>query len=413
MKNIIHLASVVVCAVFAASSLFAEDWPAWRGPNRNNIAPGNQTPPTAWDEEKNVIWKTEIPGRGHASPVVVGDKILLATAETDDKTQSVVCVDKKSGEQLWKTLVNEGGFKSKIHRNNSYASQTIACSENRAFVVFQNNDNIQLAALDFDGKLLWSRQLGPYVETRASFGYGTSPCVHNNLCIVLCDCTQGGYLTAYDEEGKEVWRTARGQTVSYASPVVATIGGKDQVVMSGSEVRSYDPMTGEELWAVDCPWKSTCGTVVSDGDFVFAGGGFPARVSVAVSAAEKKVLWQVPVPVYEQSAIIKDGYVYAHADNGAAYCWRASDGKEMWKERVTPRGVSTSPVLVGDLIFMTDERGKTAVVKANPEKFEKVSENQLGGSSFATPAFLDNRIYARVGTKKGASPQFLYCIGEK
>ena len=413
MKRILSLAIAVVVVALVASNLLAEDWPAWRGPNRNNVAPGNQTPPTSWDEEKNVLWKTEIPGRGHASPVIVGDKIFLATADVDEKTQSVVCVDKKSGKQLWETVVNEGGFKKRIHGNNTYASPTMACTEKQAYVVFHNNDNIQLASLDFDGKLLWSRKLGPYTETRTSFGYGTSPCVYKNLCIVLSDFTGGGFLTAYDQDGKEVWRTKRGESTSWSTPVVATIDGKDQVVISSTDVRSYDPMTGEQLWGVECPWQSTCGTLVWNDDIVFAGGGFPARVSVAVSPKEKKIAWQIPVSVYEQSPVIKDGYIYAHADSGAAYCWRASDGKEMWKNRVSPRGVSTSPVLVGDLIYMTDEKGKTSIVKANPEKFELVSENQLGGASFATPAFLDNRIFARVGKQKGASPQYLYCIGEK
>ena len=406
----------VCCAAFFLTGLtgltgMAQDWPAWRGPNRNNVAPGDQKPPTNWDDETNVVWKAEVPGRGHASPTIVGDKIFLATAEQDGQKQSVVCLDKKTGKQLWQTTVNEGGFEPRIHPNNTHASQTIACTDDRVYVVFNNNGGIQLAALDFDGKLLWERVTGPF-KGQFPFGFGSSPCIYKDMVIVLSDCTSIGFLAAYDKDGKEVWRTKRGQTTSYATPIVATIEGKDQIVMSGADVRSYDPMTGDELWDVPCPWRATCGTLVWEGDTVFVGGGFPARGSLAVSASTKEILWQVPVPVYEQSLIIKDGYVYAHADSGAAYCWRASDGKEMWKQRVTPKGVSASPVLVGDLIFMTGEKGEGVIVKANPEKFEEVGRNQLGKVAFATPVFLDNRMYARVGTKKGSEPQYLYCIGE-
>ena len=132
-----------------------------------------------------------------------------------------------------------------------------------------------------------------------------------------------------------------------------------------------------------------------------------------MSASQQKIVWENRTKAYEQSLLAHNGYVYCHSERGVAFCWRAKDGKEMWKKRATGGRVSASPVLVGDLIYMTGEKGNTAIVKANPEKFELVANNQLGGAAFATPAFVDGKIYTRVGSQKGASPQFLYCIGEK
>ena len=390
-----------------------DDWPIWRGPNRNNVAPGNQMPPTKWDEKTNVIWKAEVPGRGHASPVMVGNKIFLATAEKKEQIQSVVCYSKDEGKQLWQTKVNQGNFSRRIHGNNTHASQTIVCGQDQLFVVFNNHSSIQLAALDFDGNLKWQKKTGDYRPLRP-FGYGSSPCLYKNLVIVLSDTRGNGYIAAFDQQtGEEVWRTARGETGSYATPIVGKINGQDQLIVSGTNVSSYNPATGKKLWKVDCPWETTCGTLVWDGDLVFVGGGYPARVSLAVSASKQNIVWQKPIPVYEQSLIVKDGYVFAHADTGVAYCWRGKDGKEMWKSRVTTRGVSASPVLVGDLIYMTGENGDTVIIKANPNQFEKVASNKLGGESFATPVFVDNRIYTRVGKTKRSSPQMLYCLGKE
>ena len=123
--TLITLTMILLLHSSVSSVSAVDDWPIWRGPNRNNIAPGNQTPPTKWDEDTNVVWKTEVPGRGHASPVMVGNKIFLATAEDDKQIQSVVCFAKDSGEKLWQTTINEGNFPKRIHPNNTHASQTI------------------------------------------------------------------------------------------------------------------------------------------------------------------------------------------------------------------------------------------------------------------------------------------------
>ena len=406
------LCGMLFAFLTVAQPSLMDDWPAWRGPDKNNVAASYQLPATQWSTDKNVIWKATVPGMGHCSPVIVGNKLFLSTAVKDTETQSVLCFDKTTGQQLWQTKLNQGGFVKQIHANNTHASPTIATSDGRLFVVLNNHRSVQLSALDFEGKILWQKNTGPFIP-KFPFGFGSSPCVYKDLVIVLSDYPQDGFVAAYRQsDGKEMWRTKRGNTSSFATPIVANINGQDQLLISGSAVRGYDPATGKELWSVNGPWQVTCGTPVWDGDLVFVSGGFPVRATVAVSASQGKIVWQNQVKAYEQSLLAHNGYVYCHADSGAAYCWRASDGQEMWKGRVTGKGVSASPVLVGDKIFMTSEKGETTIIEANPNELKIIAKNKLGGNSFATPAFVDNRMYTRVGLQKGQEPQYLFCIGE-
>lgn len=410
MNFLLFLTSLVYLSV----GITIDDWPQWRGPNRNAVASSDQIPPTQWNENTNVIWKAKVPGRGHSSPILVGNKIFLSTAEQSPPSQSVICFDKTSGQQLWQTTILTGGLNHQIHNNNTHASPTIVAKNGRMFVVFNNSESIFVAALDFDGKILWKQNAGRFVP-KYPFGYGSSPCLHGDLVIAMSDCTPDGFLVAYNQaDGKEVWRTKRGFTSSFATPIVTKINNQDQLLVSGSSLRAYDPKNGKELWDVSLPqWIVSCGTPVWLGDTVFVSGGFPKQGTYAVSASNQKIVWENRVKAYEQSLLAHDGYVYCHAERGVAYCWRASDGKQMWKQRATSGQVSASPVLVGDLIYMTGENGSTAVIKANPKEFELVAKNQLGAATFATPAIVDGRIYTRVDSQKGATPQYLYCIGEK
>ena len=157
----------------------------------------------------------------------------------------------------------------------------------------------------------------------------------------------------------------------------------------------------------------SCGTPVWQGDTIFVSGGYPRPGTYAISASKQEIVWENRIKAYEQSLLAHDGYVYCHNEKGVAFCWRASDGKEMWKARATPGRVTASPVLVDDLIYMTGENGQTTVIKADPEKFVIVAKNKLGGSAFATPAIVDSRIYTRVADSKNSPNQYLYCLGKK
>lgn len=405
--------TIFLCSIVSINSSAQDDWPVWRGPTKDGIAPGKQKPPTEWSIEQNVVWKAKVPGRGHASPTIVGNQIFLATADKGEQTQSVVCFDRKSGEQLWETEVNKGGLVSKIHPNNTHASQTIVTHNKKLFVVFNNNGGVQLAALDFDGKIAWKKQVGKFTP-KYPFGFGSSPCIYKDTVIVMTDYPNEGFIAAYNHsDGSEAWKTERGHTSSYATPIVAKVAGKEQLIVSGSSVRSYNPETGKELWDAACPWQVTCGTLVWNDDMVFVSGGFPTPATLGINAKTGEVVWQNRIKCYEQSMLVKDDHIFAMSDGGVAYCWNCKDGKEKWVQRLKGP-VSSSPVLAGGNVYMANERGTTFVFEANTKEYKAVKTNKLGDVSFATPTMLNDRIYTRVGVRTdGKVQEWLICLGEK
>ena len=148
--------------VIATAPSDAGDWATWRGPNVNGIAATGQTPPVAWSDSNNVIWKTPVPGRGHSSPTIVGNQIFLTTADEQTQTQGVLAFDRATGKQLWTTPISKGGF-PETHRKNTHATPSVACDGERLFVSFHHHSNIQVSALSLDGKVLWQRTVGVHV----------------------------------------------------------------------------------------------------------------------------------------------------------------------------------------------------------------------------------------------------------
>lgn len=417
MKRLIPLAiATLFFTTFNLSLHGQSDWLNWRGPNGNGIAASGQTPPVEWDSEKNVIWKTKIPGRGHASPTVVGNKILLATSEKDKQTQSVVCFNRATGNQLWQTVVNTGGFPGTIHTKNTHASQTLACDGERVFAVFNHHDVVTVTALDLDGTKVWEQEIGEY-KPRYPFGFGQSPIIYGTNVIVTSDNQADSAIVAYNSKtGKESWRIKRPAFSSYSTPVVVDIGGKKQMFISGGEkVHSYDPETGKLNWESPTRWVVSCGTIVwdKDLDLIFVSGGFPKGHTLALKATTGEKVWENRVKCYEQSLICVDGCVYGFSEGGIAYCWKAEDGTQLWKERVEGPECA-SPVFAGGHIYHVCEAGKMFVVKPNPKKLEVVAENVLGDSAFATPTIVDSQIFYRVGdSSEGPQQEWLYCLGKK
>lgn len=389
------------------------DWPWWRGPGRNGIAVEGQDIPTKWSESENVIWKAPVPGRGHSSPTVVGEQIYLATANESVSSQSVVAYARKTGKKLWETELNRGGF-PRTHPKNTHGTCSVAYDDGRLFVAFHHRDKVTLYCLDTAGKKLWQKVVGKFAPRQYEYGYAPSPVIYKGRVIASADYEGGGFIACYDRDGKQLWKTARPRLLSFSSPVVANVAGKDQLLISGCEaVASYEPQNGKLNWAVNATTMATCGTVVWDGDLVFASGGYPKPQTVCVKAdGSKKIVWSNNKKCYEQSMLAHNGYIYALTDRGLAYCWRAEDGREMWRARLEGP-VSASPILVGDNIFVSVESGRTFVFKADPKRFTKVSTNKLGDSAFATPSVCGNRMYLRVAFGQRSNRQeFLYCIGK-
>ncbi len=408
-------ALALVLAAAPAGPQSDGDWRLWRGPSGNGIAADGQDPPVTWSESQNVVWKAAVPGRGHSSPTIVGDRIFLTTADEDRQVQSVLAFDRKDGKSAWKTDLHRGGFPRRIHPKNSHATCTVASDGERLFAVFFNGGAIHVTALDLEGNKLWQRSIGPFEPRQYEYGYAPSPTVYKSFVVIAVDYDLGGYLTALDvRTGEPAWRTVRPEKSNYASPIVARVAGRNQLLLSGCDlVAAYDPDTGKPLWSCEATTLATCGTPVWEGDLVFASGGYPKAETVCVRAdGSGRIVWKNGRKCYEQSMLVRDGHVYAVDDTGVAFCWKAADGTEMWSARLGGK-VSASPILAGGNIYASTERGTTHVWRADPKGFKEIARNQLGSEAFATPAISGNRIYLRVArTSGGRRQEQLYCIGK-
>jgi len=389
----------------------ADDWPWWRGPARNGVAPSDQSPPLSWSATENVIWAVKVPGRGHSSPTIVGERIFLSTADEKQEIQSVLCYDRNTGEQRWKTDVHQGGFEFE-NKKASQASSSVACDGERIFVNFFSDGRVRTTALDLEGQVLWTTKISDYVPHQ---GYGSSPAIYDPLVIVSADNKGGGAIAGLRRDtGEVVWRHDRPEKPNYASPVILKIGGRDQLIFTGCDlVSSFDPLTGEKLWQSPGATTECVTTTITDGTHVFSSGGYPRNHVAAMRAdGSGEIAWENNTRVYVPSLLINDGYLYAVTDAGVATCWRAVDGDEMWKGRLGGT-FSSSPVMVGERIYATNEAGETFIYRASPEKFKLLATNQLGSDVFATPTIVGGRIYTRIAMKEdGKRQEMLYCLGE-
>ncbi len=393
----------------------AGDWAQWRGPSGLGLSAGEGEIPLKWNERQNVIWRTPVPGRGHSSPTIVGDLIVLTTADESTQTQGLIGFDRKTGKQKWITPVSQGGF-PKIHAKNTHASSTVASDGKLFFTAFHHHDKIEAVGLNADGKIEWRRDVGPFRPQLYEYGYAASPTLYKGTLIVTGNCDTSSWMKALDpSSGKILWEQELPKMLVWSSPIVGQVAGKDQLLLSGFEKMSaFDPSNGRQLWSTPCLTVATCGTAIWSGDVTFASGGYPKAETVAVKAdGSGQILWKNNVKCYEQSMLIKDQHVYAFSDQGIAYCWDALTGNEKWSKRL--RGpVSASPVLVGNQILVTNELGTTFVFEATPDEFRSAGQNQLGTDMFASAVVLDGRIYLRVGQQEGngARQEFMYCIGQ-
>ncbi|MCA9084510.1 MAG: PQQ-binding-like beta-propeller repeat protein [Planctomycetaceae bacterium] len=393
------------------------DWPWWRGPARNGIAPAGQEPPTEWGPDQNILWKASVPGRGHGSATIVDDEVFLTAADAQTETQSVMCFNRMTGEVLWSTTVHQGGFPSpddkKANGNEkaSWASTTIACDGRLIFVNFLNNKAVFTTALTRDGKQVWQTKISDYVVHQ---GYGSSPALYEDLVIVSADNKGGGAIAALNRgTGDVVWRRERPAKPNYASPTILNVCGKDQLLFTGCDlVTSLDPLTGEVNWEVEGATTECVTTTVTDGQHIFTSGGYPRNhISAVAGDGSGRVVWENNTRTYVPSMLVKDGFLYAILDAGVATCRRADTGEEIWKGRLAGT-FSSSPVLVNDKIYVINEEGTAFIFAANPAKFELLNSCRLGDSVFATPTICGGRIYIRIAhMEDGQRKEYLYCLG--
>ncbi|MCP4189373.1 MAG: PQQ-binding-like beta-propeller repeat protein [Planctomycetaceae bacterium] len=402
------------------SSLFidclqAQEWSRFRGPNGSGISETTDIPAQWTSADYN--WRVELPGIGHSSPVVWGERLFLLSADPDNATRYMICLDRKTGEKIWqKEFVSKS---HRIHARNSFASTTPAVDRDYVYVAWSTPDATNFLAFDHDGNPVWERDLGPF-ESR--HGFGTSPIVYGDL-VILCVQQRkpdrdgpripSSFILAVDREtGKTRWRTKRmSEVVSYSSPCIfKPDNGRPELIglSTAHGVFSLNPETGQENWSVDAfSMRTVSSPIVADG-LIFgttgSGGGGNYVVAIhpgreaALAYEIKKQAPYVPCPV------AKDGLLFLWSDKGVVTCVRTATGKKIWQQRVGGN-YSGSPVIVDDRLYCIDEDGVVVVLDASDE-FSVLGRNPLGESSRSTPAVADHRMYLRTNSH-------LVCIGGK
>jgi outer membrane protein assembly factor BamB len=457
MKSV--AASAVAGLVFGAALALRgaaddDNWPQWRGPDGLGISAASAYA-EEWAPDKNIAWKTAVPGRGHSSPVVWGDRIFLTTSiegppapyghkppvhpdfshnpgylhpdsvgSNRQYTLKVLALDARTGKQIWEHTPYQGVMFDDRHRKNTYASPTMVTDGKLAYAFFESAG---LYAYDFDGKLVWSVSLGGIAK--AGLGPGTSPILFEDLIILQCDQEMGrgsfaaavdkhsgkevwqqlpnvSYIVALDKKtGKEVWRRQRTTRRSWATPLIVKTADRVEMVTSGAErVTAYDPRSGRELWYMPGVRSHPIPSAVAGKGLVFLTAGSQAKVAIAVRPGGNGDLTNTPAVVwqydkgtaYVPSPIAHGDYLYLMTDKGLVTCIDAATGKVLYEggRPPLPATFTASLVAYGDRLLMTSEDGDTFVIKAGPAH-EIIRTNSIGEPVYASLALAGGTIFIR------------------
>ena len=412
-----------------------KNWPAWRGPTETGAAlQGN--PPVEFSETKNIKWKIEIPGKGHATPIVWGDQIIVLTAVPTDKKPAqgevkqengrmgppasstefihkfeVISVDRKTGKILWERTVREEIPQERTHTLGSWASSSPLTDGENIYAYFGSRG---LFCLDFKGNVLWERDFGQ-LEMVMSFGEGNSPSLYKDKIVVVWDHEAGSFIVALDKKtGKDVWKVEREEKSSWASPLIVEVNGKAQVITAATnKVRSYDLETGDLIWECSGLTRNVIPSPVYADGILYVMSGYRGNALMAINLAKAKgnitdtdvILWKyIQDTPYTPSPLLMDGKLYfLKANNGTISCLDAKDGKVNYMNEKLEGIVNiySSPTGAGGHLYIAAE-GIIDVIKAGPT-FGLISNNKLDDTFHASPVVIGNDLYLR-GFKN------LYCI---
>jgi len=388
----------------AADVTKPENWPAWRGPRGDGTAQALGIP-THFNDTDNVRWKTNLPGNGYSSPVVWGDRLFVTWCIEEEERRVLACLDRKDGKILWEKTVLTGPLEQK-HTLNSYASATPATDGKHVWVAFLRKPDMVVACYDFDSKEVWRTSPGKLLSRH---GFCSSPVLYKDTVLLNGDQDAQGYLVALDKAtGKERWRIDRpNQTRSYCTPILVNVGGRIQLVLSGSKcVTSYDPDSGKLLWIIDGPTEQYVASLVYTEGLFFLTTGYPEYHLMGIRP-DGHIAWHRArvsprEAAYVPSPIAHGKFFFVVSDQGYASCFEARTGKRLWMQKLGRRH-SASPVLIEGNLYLPADEGDVYVVKAGP-KFELVAKNSLEGQCFASPAVAQGALFIR-------TTQYLYCIG--
>jgi len=403
------------------------NWPQWRGPAETGAAL-QANPPVEFSETKNLKWKTAIPGKGHATPIIWGNQIILLTAvETDKKpakgevTQEsgrlgppssgtdfihqfkVISVNKQTGAIQWETMVREEIPLERTHALGSWASNSPVTDGER---IYAHVGSRGLFCLDFKGNILWERDFGQ-MEIVMSFGEGSSPSVYKDKVIVLWDHEGSSFIVALDKKtGKDVWRVEREEKTSWASPLILEVNGSAQVITAATaKVRSYDFETGELIWECTGLTRNVIPNPVYDKGILYVMSGYRGNALFAIDLARAKgnitetdvILWKyLQDTPYTPSPVLMDGKLYfLKANNGTLTCLDARDGRVIYANQKIEGIVNiySSPTGAGNHLYIASE-GMVNVIEAG-DTFRVAAKNLLDDNFHASPVAIGKELFIR------------------
>jgi outer membrane protein assembly factor BamB len=419
----IAVIGLAVSCLVSPADLRGENWPGWRGPRGDGTSLEHGIP-VRWSGTENVAWKVAVPHPGHASPIVWQNRIFLVGTDLEKQERILTALDRANGSVVWERSVVRTPLEEK-HRLNSYSSSTPVTDGKLVYVSFLDEGQMFVAAYDIDGTERWKVHPGAF---SSKHGYCSSPVLFEDKVIVNGDHDGDAYLVALDRQtGHTIWKTEReNRTRSYCTPIIRDIGGRTQMVLSGSKcVASYDPRDGARHWIIDGPTEQFVASVVDGHDLLFVTGGFPEHHVLAIkptgsgNVTGSHIAWRhagklasyVPSPI-----AVGDNFLVA-SDDGQATCLDVRTGNVQWSNHLS-RHFSASLVAAGGLVYFLDDFGVTQVVKPG-KTFEAVAVNKLFEASesdakpqdevkdtcSASPAISQGQIFIR-------TDQSLYCIGK-
>ena len=369
----------------------ARYWSRWRGPSGQGYVQGEGYV-DSWGEDRNILWKVEVPGSGNSSPIIWGDSIFLTASSDRGDERSIVSFRRSDGELRWQTTA-PGGSTERAHPKNGHASGTATTDGERIYAFLGDHG---LLAVDFNGDRVWHQDLG-----RAS-----SPLLYRDSVVVVQDQRGDSYLAAFDKEsGRQLWRTERSQSVGWNSPVAIRVGDRDEIVVSGQhQVQAYDPQTGNELWRARGNTFEVIPTPVVGHGLVFctsgrAGPTLAIRPGGSGDVTDTHIAWKVAKgsPFVPAPIIVGDELFMVNDMMSVVTIYDARSGEVRSQGRLgtaARESFSAAPVTVDGKVFFTNDDGDTFVLEAGPE-IEILRVNRLGERILASPALVDGRWYFR------------------
>lgn len=376
------------------------DYPFFRGQDSRGIAGGTGFP-TEWNGEtgKNIKWKIAIPEEGKSTPVIWDDKIFITGADGNDC--KVICIDKKSGERLWTApasgIEGEPSEMPEMDQEAGLAVPTAATNGNEVCAIFANGN---LICLDLKGRQKWAKNLG---LPKSVYGFSSSLVIYENMLIVKFDSDTKLSLMGFDiESGSMKWETIRRGRPTWSSPVIGNFNGEAQIVINGNpEVSAYDPLSGKELWALECMSGDVAPSVAVNSSMAYAVTDYAKLVAIKPGPAPS-IIWEDNTFTPDVSSpVATDDFLFVSTGNGDVACYNASKGDTLWTHYYMDQFYA-SPVIADEKVYFLDRSGVMHIVKAG-STYELVSESPIGEPADCTPSFSDKCIYLR--TKSN-----LYCI---